>query len=422
MINLLKVMIFSLFLTGTAYAQPAGQLQAGQTWGNPSASKALAGPTTIGALLDQEYTCTARGSIMFRGSALWTCLGPGTSGLPLVSQGTGADLHYGAVIPSALPLATNAAIGGMRGDTTTINCTAGVCSAIGGVATAINVGSTTIGSGATLNLLYNNAGVLGNGTIASFLTAGTGVGITGTTNATISNSGVLSLGGANGTLTVTGPLQVTGSALSLNATTTAHGVPIFEGASAIANTGVGSTGQVLAGNTGADPSFKSGDWTLVQAINCAGQSNCASLAGVFNTYNEFEIVFENLSPTTSATSCLFEFTVSGTPVTIGYLATVMQFAATSVSVSTTTTSISCSNGSTLSNGSGINGWIRIGGGNPGNTNHHSINGSLSYFASTGNGQGLTLAGGLNTAAVIDGFIANNGSTWLIGQIKVYGRL
>lgn len=55
-----------------------------------------------------------------------------------------------------------------------------------GAAAAIQVGTTTVTSGTTLNLLYNNAGVLGNGTIASFLTAGNFVAITGTTNATIS--------------------------------------------------------------------------------------------------------------------------------------------------------------------------------------------------------------------------------------------
>lgn len=97
MINFFRAIVLSLLLMGAAHAQPAGQLQAGQTWGNPGASKALASPTTIGALLDQEYTCTARGSIVFRGSALWTCLAPGSSGQPLTSQGAGADLHFSTI-------------------------------------------------------------------------------------------------------------------------------------------------------------------------------------------------------------------------------------------------------------------------------------------------------------------------------------
>lgn len=57
-----------------------------------------------------------------------------------------------------------------------------------GAAASIQVGTTTVTSGTTLNILYNNAGTLGNNTIASFLTAGTGISVTGTTNATIATS------------------------------------------------------------------------------------------------------------------------------------------------------------------------------------------------------------------------------------------
>lgn len=54
-----------------------------------------------------------------------------------------------------------------------------------GAAASIQVGATTVTSGTTLNILFNNGGTLGNETIASILTAGSGIGITGTTNATI---------------------------------------------------------------------------------------------------------------------------------------------------------------------------------------------------------------------------------------------
>lgn len=57
-----------------------------------------------------------------------------------------------------------------------------------GAAASIQVGSTTISSGTTGNLLYNNGGTLGNETVASILTAGTGIAVTGTTNATIACS------------------------------------------------------------------------------------------------------------------------------------------------------------------------------------------------------------------------------------------
>ena len=62
-----------------------------------------------------------------------------------------------------------------------------------GSASSIQVGSTTVSSGTTGYLLYNNGGTLGNENIVSVLTAGTGISITGTTNATIINSGVVTV-------------------------------------------------------------------------------------------------------------------------------------------------------------------------------------------------------------------------------------
>ena len=89
-------------ITQEAIAQSIGQLQAGQVWGNPTNAQTYGEPTTVGALLDQEYSCTAQGSIIERGASLWGCLGPGASGLPLVSQGAGANLHYAALANAAL--------------------------------------------------------------------------------------------------------------------------------------------------------------------------------------------------------------------------------------------------------------------------------------------------------------------------------
>jgi hypothetical protein len=89
-------------VTTEAIAQGVGQLQAGQLWGNPTSSQNFGEPTDVGHLIDQTYVCTAQGSIIDRGASLWGCLGPGTSGLPLVSQGAGANLHYAALANAAL--------------------------------------------------------------------------------------------------------------------------------------------------------------------------------------------------------------------------------------------------------------------------------------------------------------------------------
>ena len=53
----------------------------------------------------------------------------------------------GLLTPSILPLATNAAFGGMKGDGTSISCVAGVCSSTSGF--PITLGSTSVASGST---------------------------------------------------------------------------------------------------------------------------------------------------------------------------------------------------------------------------------------------------------------------------------
>jgi hypothetical protein len=65
--------------------------------------------------------------------------------------------------------ATNSAKGISQCDGVTITCSGGVITAIGAAATSIAVGSTTISSGTSGNILYDNAGTLGN-----IATTGTG--------------------------------------------------------------------------------------------------------------------------------------------------------------------------------------------------------------------------------------------------------
>ncbi|MFX0262662.1 hypothetical protein ACL8F2_31870, partial [Pseudomonas aeruginosa] len=92
MMKFLRVLLASLLIGGAAHAQGASQLGAGQILGNPTGSRAPGTATNVGAIFDQYYSCSARGSILFRGASNLTCLGPGTAGLPLTSGGAGGDL------------------------------------------------------------------------------------------------------------------------------------------------------------------------------------------------------------------------------------------------------------------------------------------------------------------------------------------
>jgi trimeric autotransporter adhesin len=111
----------------------------------------------------------------------------------------------GSMVLSAAPTISGAAT--LSGVPVLSGLSAGTCSsglainasnqaikvACPGAAASIQIAVTTVTSGTNGNLLYNNSGTLGNETIASILTAGTGITISGTTNATI------------GLSTITGP-------------------------------------------------------------------------------------------------------------------------------------------------------------------------------------------------------------------------
>lgn len=84
--------------------------------------------------------------------------GSATTGFTIAAS----NVTWTGTVPSAnITDATNAAKGVMRGDTTTITCVAGVCTAVGAAATSVAIGTTTISSGTTNRILYDNAGVLG---------------------------------------------------------------------------------------------------------------------------------------------------------------------------------------------------------------------------------------------------------------------
>lgn len=77
----------------------------------------------------------------------------GGAGQYVKQTSPGGALTVAAVAAGDLPLATNAAIGGMRGDTSTISCVAGVCSSVGSAATAVTMGTTTATGGTNGNIV-----------------------------------------------------------------------------------------------------------------------------------------------------------------------------------------------------------------------------------------------------------------------------
>ena len=179
--------------TGTVVAMTGSpSIDAPTITGNPTIEGVTStGATGTGNLVFSAaptFTGTAAGAV-FDASTGFRVAGAATTGQYL--RGNGTNFVSAVIAAGDLPLVGNASgspsatFGVMKCDGTTTVCASGVVTAVGGAATDITVGTTTVSSGTTGYLLYNNAGVLGNRTIASVLSAGNGIAITGTTTAAI---------------------------------------------------------------------------------------------------------------------------------------------------------------------------------------------------------------------------------------------
>lgn len=163
---------FSTTLTATAATNstlPAGThtlagLDVAQTWnalqGHNDNDFGLNGSTS-GNLVLRAAAIAGSSVIRFpAGSTDFSATGGAGQYVKQVSSG--AALTVGAIAAADLPLATNAAIGGMRGDTSTINCVAGVCSAVGSAASAVTLLTTTVTGGTSGDVVtITNSGCSG---------------------------------------------------------------------------------------------------------------------------------------------------------------------------------------------------------------------------------------------------------------------
>jgi hypothetical protein len=193
-----------------------------------------------------------------------------------------------------------------------------------GAASSIQIGTTSVISGTANDLLYNNAGTLGNAGIVTFLTAGTGISITGTTNATVAlTTPVSSANGGSG-----------------NSSPAAHTIPINEGSGSQNNTGVGSTGQCLnSQGTGADPTYKSGCWVLLNTLTASNSPTLTDTSSITSAYIEYEIVFEQIIPATNGSTIYLQFQVGGVFQNGSYLGSNFQFNNTASSISSSTVGV-----------------------------------------------------------------------------------
>lgn len=125
------LVLLALLGASPALAQTGAQFNAGQIWGNSTASQRPGRTENVTDILDRALGST-RGALIERGVAAWGLIAPGTAGLAFISGGAGADPAYGILGLSAggCNAALTASNGGM------LYSTATACAILNGVATA----------------------------------------------------------------------------------------------------------------------------------------------------------------------------------------------------------------------------------------------------------------------------------------------
>ena len=206
---------------------------------------------------------TTDGTIYFDGSSLVTT-STGTAGYVLTSAGPGVAPSYQAVTASG---AVTSVAGG-NNITISGTATAPIVNVSGTTQHAVQIGNAT-GSLTSLAVGATNTVLLGNtGADPSYGTV---------PNAALTNSSVTLSNGNN--ITVTGsPLSLGGTA-SFNLTgTTNHTVQVGNASGSLTSITAGTTGQVLTGVTGADPSFQS---PAASSISITGNTGGALVGAAF---------------------------------------------------------------------------------------------------------------------------------------------
>ena len=204
------------------------------------------------------------------------------------------------------------------------------------------------------------------------------------------------------------------------ATIPAHAAILGEGTASTSNTGVGSVGQCLVGEgASADPTFVNGCRVLLNTFTIAtSTTNITDTTHITSAYNDYEIVFENVVPVITNTTCEIQTMFNGSAMTSNYLTSVVA----NISLSSAlTTGIPCSYVGDVTNTQGFSGFCRM-------YSPLSLNGTqkiarcfVDYDAA---GAWVAVSGGgANTAVTqpVSGFVIQFSSgSILSGVVKLYG--
>lgn len=215
------------------------------TWATPAGSSGL----TIGTTSIASGTT---GTVLINTSNVLQQLAYGLTGNSTLVETTSGGL----ITASLLPLATSSAFGAVKPDNSTITISAGVITAIGGSATSIVPGTTTIGGSTAPCLIENSTGT-------TMACPAVGTGIISALGTNVGNAGAPVLfNGALGTPSSGVGTNLTGTASGLTAgtATTANGLNSATTTVVVNGATAPTTGQVLTATSGT-----AANWQTVSA-------------------------------------------------------------------------------------------------------------------------------------------------------------
>jgi hypothetical protein len=320
-----------------------------------------------------------------------------------------------------------------------------------GAASSIQVGTTTIASGSSGNIEFNNSGTLGeitpqNGVAivsTGLVKAETVNAQTGTSYAinntdrgklvTFSNAAAISCTiaqantGGNFIAGWTADLQNinapgTGTVVTCTATTSLFS---FNGTtSATLKIYPGQTYRLVSDGTNYIVEYNGGsNWVLLNTLTASVSGTLSDTTSLTAQFSEYEIVFENFQPATTNASCVFQVHSGGSFQATGYGTTQFTSNSAALTTITPTTYIPLCGTNVLATGSaGLSFSLKVM--TPSSSALHGWFGNGNY----GGGNPTIVAGIWQTSAVIDGFqfcLSTSAPTCNInmsGTIKVYGRL
>ena len=159
---------------------------------------------------------------------------------------------------------------------------------------------------------------------------------------------------------------------------------------------------------------------MLATLSPSTASSIGDTTHLTSSYNEYEIVWKNI--TLSTTSLTFEFQIhsGGSYQTSSYITSGTFFSGASVVGDNPTTYIPLTHATSTGSGAILSGWLRVS--TPSASAIHPFYGQASYF-----GAGPLFAPGItggywNSAAVVDGFQFLTSSGTFSGTIEIYGRL